>query len=346
MFADYVLLLFTTEPRRAKALFNVCRGRRTVSTLFAGLTADRLAWLDSWHGVPLSKFEAAAAELVQAGWLQIPAPGYLQVTPAGAAQQTKLRQQLYQPIAWTQFQQVDVRRFNVLNQLALQVVSEFSHQANRYYPVTTDRGMQATVKLWFRRWHSPQLVPQVVAELTGFLTTLPSPLADVFANSLTGFDFPGQTDQQLAQLFQRTPVEILVMRKDLNCRWIDWLRQQPTGPLAALLQPLVKANPVSVSAWQTYQDFQQGASLAQIATRRRLKMSTVREHLLEAAILTPTFPFEQLLPPELCQLLAATYAQTPSLTQWRFEQVQAVAPDLDFFYFRLYQIMRCQRAAD
>jgi len=346
MFSDYVLLLFTTEPRRAKALFNVCRGRRTVSTLFAGLAAQQLDWLDSWHGVALPKFEAAAKQLVQAGDLAVPTPGCLQLTQAGVTHQAQLRQQRYQPIAWQQFQQVDVRRFNVLSQLALQVVSELSHQANRYYPVTTDQGVQATVKLWLRHWYTPQLVDQVVTELTAFLTTLPKPLADVFANSLTGFDFPGQTDQQLATLFDRSPVEILVMRKDLSCRWVAWLRTHSTGPLAALLQPLVKANPVSQSAWQTYQDFLAGTELSQIATRRQLKMSTVREHLLEVAILTPSFSFDRLLSPAKQQQLAQTYVDMSSVAQWRFDQVQAVVPDFDFFDFRLYQIMRCHHATD
>ncbi|MFC6181942.1 helix-turn-helix domain-containing protein [Lactiplantibacillus daowaiensis] len=344
MFADYLLLLFATEPRRAKAIYNVCRGRRTVSTLFAGLTYQQLAWLDSWHGVPLAKFEAAAQTLIAAGWLQAPTDGYLALTAAGQAQQAELQQRLYQPVAWQQFRQADVRRFTALSQLALQVVSEYSHQTKRYYPVTTDPGVQATVKRWFRQWRKPMIVTQVVTELHAFLATLAPTQATIFMNSVTGYDFPGQTDQQLATAFKRTPVEILVMRKDLSCQLVAWLRQQPTGPLAALVKPLVKANPVSTSAWQTYQAFQQTADLSQIATQRRLKLSTVREHLLETAILTPGFPFETILTPELLAPLTAVFGESASVATWRFEQVQSVAPTLDFFCFRLYQIMRCQRA--
>lgn len=345
MFADYLLGLFATEPRRAKAVYNVCRGRRTVSTLFAGLTYQELAWLDSWHGVPLEKFEAAAQTLVEAGWLTAPQAGYWQLTPAGKAQQVKLKQTLYQPVAWQQFQQVDVRRFTALSQLALQVVSEYSHQAKRYYPVTTDPGIQAVVKGWFRRWRSADLVAMIVTELREFLTTLSTELATIFVQSLTGYEQPGQTDQQLAEQFNRSVVEILVIRKDLSCQWVAWLQAHPDGPLADLLRPLVKINSVSTSAWQTYQTFLQTPDLDQIAGRRHLKLSTVREHLLETAILITDFPFDRLLTPTIVAPLNQLFGSETAVSTWRFDQVQAAAPALDFFWFRLYQIMRCQRAA-
>ncbi|MDV2576596.1 hypothetical protein RYX41_09190 [Lactiplantibacillus plantarum] len=83
MFTDYVLLLFSTTPRRAKGLFNVLRGRRTVSTLFAGLTAGYLDLLDSCHEVPLEDFMAATAALTENGQLTSTATGCWQLTQAG-----------------------------------------------------------------------------------------------------------------------------------------------------------------------------------------------------------------------------------------------------------------------
>jgi len=345
LFADYLLLLFTTAPRRPKALFNVLRGKRTVSTLFAGLTTGTLSLLDSWHGVELSTFEAATQQLVTAGWLAATDPGYLKLTPAGERHQQQLMTTLYLPTAWEAFQSADVRQFTATSQLALQVVSEAVHQQRRYYPITTDRRIQRAVKQWFRQWQRPTLGEQIYQELTAFLQTQSSELATVFSQSLTGFNFPGQTDQQLAAQVDRHPVEILVMRKDLSCHWVAWLKENPGTPLAALLQPYLKPNPVSSSAWQTYQDYKTGESLAQISQRRQLKLSTVREHLLEVAILWPEFPAAELLTPARLTPLAAIFADNPVIETWRFQTVQAVLPEMDFFWFRLYQIMRCHDAA-
>lgn len=342
MFSDYVLFLFATQPRRAKGIFNVLRGRRTVSTLFAGLTYGCLDQLDSWHGVPLEKFMATAAQIERAGDLVSPSPGYYQLTAQGATRQQTQRALRYQPVAMHVFQTTDVRRFAALSQLALQVVSEAAHRENRYYPVTTDPGVQAIVKAWFRRFYGPTLGQTIYEGLQAFLASLPDELAQIFVQSLTGYQFPGQTDVQLATTFKRSPVEMLVIRRDLTCRWIIWLGQHQTDPLWALLATLVKASPVSSSAQRTFQDFLQAGDLEMISNRRHLKLSTVREHLLEVAIFTPDFPFDRLLTKTVSQQLTTIFTHQPVLTSWQFAQVQAVMPQLDFFYFRLFQIMRCQ----
>lgn len=338
-------MMFSTEPRRAKAVFNVLRGRRTVSTLFAGLTYDCLSALDSWHGVPMEKFLASLQELLTAGDLATPMEGYVQLTTAGAAHKEQLQATLYQPVAFQAFQTIDVRRFTAISALALQVASQAVHHQNRYYPLTTDPGIQAIVKQWFRRQTVAHLGEQLHTELTTFLQSLPAPLPTVFVASISGFENPGQTDQQLATQLDKTPLEILVMRKDLACRWCLWLETQPQSCLVTLLQPLVKSNPVTPSAWQTYQTVQQGLTVEQVAIQRRLKLSTVREHLLEVAILVPSFPYKQVLTPARLQTLTEIFANQPVVANWRFEQVQAVAPEMDFFWFRLFQIMRCQTNA-
>ncbi|WP_223877167.1 helix-turn-helix domain-containing protein [Lactiplantibacillus pingfangensis] len=345
LLAEYLLLLFTTAPRRPKALFNVLRGKRTVSTLFAGLTTDSLSLLGSCHGIPLVSFERATEQLVSDGWLKTTQPGYLQLTIAGAAAQQRLKDTLYLPTAWENYQAADVRQFTAASQLALQVVSEAVHQQRRYYPITTDRHIQWQVKQWFRQWQSPTLGQQIQQELTAFLQTQTTELATVFSGSLTGFNFPGQTEQQLATQLDRQPLEIVVMRKDLSCHWVAWLKQQPTTPLAALLRPLLKVTPVSSSAWQTYQDYRASQNLTLVAQRRKLKLSTVREHLLEVAILWPEFPAAELLTPIRIQQLTGLFSENPRIETWRFDTVQAAFPEIDFFWFRLYQIMRCHDAA-
>lgn len=343
MFTDYVLLLFSPTPRRAKGLFNVLRGRRTVSTLFAGLTAGCLELLDSWHGVPLEDFMAATAVLEENGQLVSTATGCWQLTPAGEQRQAKLRQTLYLPQAFQAFQTTDVRRFMAVSQLALQVVSELVHHDRHYYPVTTDPGIQVQVKRWLRQQPKSELGGQVHAALTAFLTSLSVPdLPTVFVQGLTGYQEPGLTNEQLAEQLGRQPLETGLMRTDAICQWINWLQQhQTTDPLWNLLAPLKQSSAISKSAWQTYQAFVKTNQLATIAQTRRLKLSTVREHLLEVAIWLPQFPFESVLSSTLMQQLTTIFVNRPDIANWSFQDAQVAMPTLDFFEFRLFQIMRC-----
>ena len=342
MFTDYVLLLFSTTPRRAKGIFNVLRGRRTVSTLFAGLTSGWLELLDSWHGVPLEDFMAATAVLEEKGLLVSTEVGCWQLTATGQRHQSQLQQIRYLPQAFRVFQTTDVRRFMAVSQLALQVVSELAYHETHYYPVTTDPGVQAQVKRWLRQQSKPALENRVYNALKAFLTTLSLPeLATVFVQSLTGYQNPGATSEQLALQVNRQPLETTLMRTDVVCQWSLWLQAHQTDPMWPLLAPLIQPSAISNSAWQTYQAFLQTQQPALIAAKRRLKLSTVREHLLEVAIWMPTFPFEMVLSTELSEQLTVVFADQPDIANWSFQQAQAVISTLDFFEFRVFQIMRC-----
>lgn len=343
MFPDYVLLLFSTTPRRAKSLFNVLRGRRTVSTLFAGLTAGYLDLLDSCHTVPLEDFMAATEVLTENGQLVSTTAGSWQLTPVGAQRQAEFRQTLYLPRNFQVFQTTDVRRFMVVSQLALQVVSELVHHDRHYYPVTTDPGIQAQVKQWLRRQSKATLGEQIHAALTAFLTSLAdAELPTVFVQGLTGYQEPGLTNEQLAEQLGRHPFETDMMHTDVICQWIKWIQQHPQDPFAQLLAAFTQASPISQSSLQTYQAFLTTHQLAAIAQARHLKMSTVREHLLEVAMWSPDFPYEMVLDHELTQQLTNIFAAQPDVANWSFQDAQAALPTLDFFEFRLFQIMRCQ----
>lgn len=89
----------------------------------------------------------------------------------------------------------------------------------------------------------------------------------------------------------------------------------------------------------TLELYRQGAALEQIAARRRLKLSTVREHLLEVAILCPEqLDWNQLLPPAKRAALAKQYPD-PDVTSWHFNSDEQDAGKA-FFDYRLFQILR------
>jgi len=106
---------------------------------------------------------------------------------------------------------------------------------------------------------------------------------------------------------------------------------------------LIQATAISQSAWQTYQTFLQQPDVQVIALQRKLKLSTVREHLLETAILMPDFPFERLLSSAVVTQLTTIFQEQSDVASWQFQQAQDQLPELDFFWFRLFQIMRCRQ---
>lgn len=80
---------------------------------------------------------------------------------------------------------------------------------------------------------------------------------------------------------------------------------------------------------QTLQLLQKGYNVDKIAELRRVKINTVKEHLLMMAILLDDFPCQQFLSPGVAQMKIAGIDFQTALQEY---------PELTFFDFRLSQI--------
>ena len=90
-------------------------------------------------------------------------------------------------------------------------------------------------------------------------------------------------------------------------------------PLQQLLLPLINESPLNRSAQVTFDLYTQGEPIELIAQERRLKENTIREHLLEAAILIPDkLDWDILLPESKRDELSRFYKGEP--TAWKFDE--------------------------
>ncbi|GAF39126.1 hypothetical protein JCM14202_969 [Agrilactobacillus composti DSM 18527 = JCM 14202] len=181
--------------------------------------------------------------------------------------------------------------------LAIQVISEYHHGQKHYIPGTTNYLLQQRVRQWFQQVkHYPQLSQQLVQELTRWLTALPADQADFVAQNFQGYQF-GFQQSELADKTPLSGYSQQLVQLDALALLLQYLAQQPQAfpLLGQLLIPDQWVQPIlSYSANLTYQAFMAGQSLKQIGYKRRLKDSTIREHILEVALLMPGFDFEQL----------------------------------------------------
>ncbi|MDF9445743.1 helix-turn-helix domain-containing protein, partial [Limosilactobacillus mucosae] len=101
------------------------------------------------------------------------------------------------------------------------------------------------------------------------------------------------------------------------------------------------------SAAVTLQMFEQGMSIDRISQKRRLKLGTIREHILEAAIFMPRLiDLKRLIDPKQVRQLTERYHGVPA--DWTF--MPPVAEPLTvadkaqneqaFFEYRLFQIIK------
>ncbi|GEO68390.1 helix-turn-helix domain-containing protein [Levilactobacillus acidifarinae] len=342
---DLLDLLDDQQARRLRVIENLLRGRKTVSTLYWGQRYDLLYLLSLDKHLARGGLDTVAQTLVSqkmATWLPAEQP-QLRLTALGRKQRDQAV--TFRPKTQALWPQITLGLARQRLLLSVQVVSQYAHQTARYYPLTTDLATRQAVRQWFHQVKSPELATQVFTALTASLTRLPPMTAQVVTAGFSGYQQPGLTVQQLAQDLQRTPWEVYLRHVD-GVVQIAQDARQTDHPLHALLAP----------AWQTAVTRSAQATLRavattdltldQVAVQRHIKPSTVREHLLEAAIMLPVtaVPYDRLLPPATRQaLLAVLPAQ---LDDWEYTALPvALQQRFDFFTFRLLAIL-CDKEGD
>ncbi|WP_035464115.1 hypothetical protein, partial [Levilactobacillus brevis] len=210
---DLLPLLSESQPRRLRVVENLLRGRRTVSTLYWGQRYHLLSLLNLNKTLTRGGLDDTAAALVAHGWAQIDAEKEtVQLTAAGAAQRDA--KVYYQPVTTEQWPYLDHQVLRARLFLAIQVVSQYAHSQAQYYPLQVDLAARQAVRRWFHTMKGPTLAATISAALTASLTKIPTMAADVLTAQFTGFNQPGVTSEQQAQLTGKTTWELYLMQLD------------------------------------------------------------------------------------------------------------------------------------
>ncbi|WP_268913114.1 helix-turn-helix domain-containing protein [Lentilactobacillus sp. SPB1-3] len=347
MQTDMLILLFcsSSEPRRIKAVFNVLIGKRTVSNLFWGFNYGLLDYLDSFHGLSLDDLNKSINDLKQRGLIIEPENNFIQLTELGDQARDDLLQTVGQVDILKTAGQYDVELFKKRIILATQVVSEYSYQNNRYYPQSIDMLNDSLVKLWFIKNKATDLIELMRDGWIKVLSTMSKELADFYAQTLIGHERFGQTPKQIANKVSMSESEVRLWLYMGDCLAVKGFIDLKNSSMDLLFRG-VKRDRISHSALVTWDMFSRSnSSLIAIADKRRVKVTTIREHLLECAILLPDPQplFDRVLNKSLINKLDEFAPD--SILEWKFDKSLSQKLQIDFFEFRMYQIMRSRENA-
>lgn len=299
--AELLLATFATIPRRYKAIFYGLAGKQTVSNLLALREYELLSYFHLYPKLSQTKFQAQLVQLQQAGWLDLDQSAATAVLTDSGAQllkEQKLATAWPQAYDYWQFGDWQLQWQRLL--LGVQVVSNRWHQVTQYQPLTESFQVQQELRNWWRYW-LPQDWHQFKWELQTILATLPESAGTLLVNSFSSQSFPGLTSQHLAQLRQQSPTVLQLAQVNSLGLLLQQLQQAPQRwPMLTSLLPLPQS-PLPRNVARTYQQLLAGQTWSQITQQRRVKASTLQEHLLVAAILMPNFPFQNPTIQQLCQ---------------------------------------------
>lgn len=328
--SEFILALIRAHDKLKKStLYHFLNGKRTSSTLIFGYLNDILPYFGLFRKMKKETFDAAVLTLVKSSQL-MEDDGILIFKQA----KTDLPKIDYPTLAGYPNTLVDEKNWKLFL-FSVQVVANLTHGRKNYSPLVTDWLSQRQLKIWLATYlgHNKGRVAYV-AEIKLIFEQLDDAVANALSAQFTGGPLDGLIYEQI---YSGMPVEkYLHYKADLHA-FLDEVQKTEVPLLNALL------NASSDSMGETQFMINQGADLAELEQHRPyLKLSTLRDHVLESAILAPaTFSYERFYDKPTLVALQNKLSESPNLKAWTYQEL--VAPANDFLTFRLFQVQQLQQ---
>lgn len=310
------------NERTLQAVYYILRGRKASQTLQDVHLYSLYPYYRMFPRFSKENWDKIVSNLVQHGCIHIRTNAGMNgkstfmVTPEGVRYAAELSNR-YQLPRWLTPLSAALLTFNLDTfwkrlHLLVQTVSQIAAARMDFIPVVPDRRIQSWVKSQLRsgeereRWQV-----HLGDELYKLWSPFPVQVQQILAGQLTGAGQTGRTAGQLADEMDLAPSQFQLMFRYGLASSVERLQQDKEA--FSLLKILVDADHedrgdvrLSESAAKTYALIQRGIPKADIARIRRVKESTVEDHLVEMALRCPEWDASEYLPPELADAIVCT----------------------------------------
>ncbi|ADH99669.1 helix-turn-helix domain-containing protein [Salisediminibacterium selenitireducens] len=171
--------------------------------------------------------------------------------------------------------------------LFIQTLSHLKQGDRFFFPVSSDMRIQQQVKSVLKNRSLNELIEAMYQELLFPLQDLNEPVQALFVDRLTVKNEVGLSYAQLSSNYQMSPFEAYIMvRSALHALLAAHDFNPAAYPILNMLMPKTAFEDdeaLTESAKQTRQLLNKGLSLQEVSKTRKLKISTVEDHIVELA---------------------------------------------------------------
>ncbi|KSU89534.1 recombinase RecQ [Priestia veravalensis] len=180
--------------------------------------------------------------------------------------------------------------------LFIQTISNLQYFQKGFLPITQDPEIIQWVKayLFSQSYSREELAKRLFNELKCILTKCSSQNADVFVQHLSGYKRIGLTKSQLAEYYKMNEHYVHLLMISVVHQIIEQISEcrSEFPVLQQFIQDVHMTVPLTASTVKTYEWLQKGKSLKEVARIRRLKESTIEDHIAELALFLPNFTID------------------------------------------------------
>lgn len=335
MFYQILLQIFQklNNERTVSAAYHILRGKRSGQTI----QDVGLFQLHNYFGLlpklPRATFDEAVATFLQYSWLNMQESGHYSMKKLGLQRAEQTTTFLFDGWHYRGNEHIFFARLSLI----VQSLSYHKEGIRSFSPISKDVQVQSWVRAFLQnqQYQTGQLQQQLFDECLRALTALPVTDANkqLFLYRLSGYSLPGWTWQQLSSERKETVLDSQLAFIELLHTLLNEIQVTEHYPLLTIIAAELRVKALLTdSAQQTAYLYEQGYSVEQIVQIRKLKQSTIEDHLVELAMNEPNFSIGPFVSYEEAEKVwqASKQYQTKKL-----KALHDVVNDLSYFQLRL-----------
>ena len=322
------------NERTINAAYHLLRGKRSGQTIQDVGIFKLYPYFGILRKLPRPTFEEGVNGLLAEGWIKTDDNGYFTLTASGVEQAQKLALPFFD--GW--HYQGNEHMFYGRLSLIVQSLSNQSSGIHAFVPIQRNEEIQAWCRKFllengFRSGTLQQALYEEMKESMeqADLSTLQK---ELLVERLTGVGVAGVPWQQLSFRHGLPELDCQLLFISSLHQWLEAIDQQKNRfvLLSKLAANIRIDNVLTGSAYQTAQLYNQGYSLEQISAMRRLKGSTIEDHIVELAMNEPGFDIAPFVSHEQHQAVQQVVAAHGTR---KLKVLHDALPHLSYFQIRL-----------
>jgi len=327
-----------TDERSISAIYSIIVGKKSSQTIQDVSWFRLKKWYHCFPNLSKATFDESVSFLIKNGFIFINEKT-VSITPSGKkALQENLKN--YPPLNHLngyEYFNTDEKFWCRLN-LIVQSLSYLVHNDSSFYPVERKMEIQYWVKKWLNEkrkvFEKDTLFQMVREELFQIFSKMEKSnlQPSLVVYRLSGYKSPGLTSNQLSQALKIEEVFYQLSFLDhihymLKTIWSE----RENYPL---LHTLFEYRNVLLtsSSEQTYELIKKGYSIDEIVKIRRLKRSTIEDHVVEIVLKDPTFSIDPFVSLELQNKLVNLIS---NVSYRKLSKLKEDVKEADYFAIRL-----------
>lgn len=324
------------HPMRMSTLYHLLKGKKTSSVLTYGYFYDNLNYFNLLPKLKEKSYYKLIEKLVQKEFLFEVEKGILELSDTGV----RILDEKSFPTL-TQLNQMEYYKYDISFwekiMFATQVISEKSYHEGKYIPIENNLFKQQQLKKWLKT-QSETLPSQFYKEWEKVLDFIPEDKQVLLLGQLVGHDQIGLTLNQIAIEKEQDYFYAYLEFKNYLHYFIHMIEEYQTEyplffELLSLEKYLIKIDSAQIS----YQLFRQYRSISQVSQYRRLKESTVIDHLIESFLRQPSISDLPKFNENTITALEKLKLNQPDFRRWLFKDACVYESNLSFYDFKCYQ---------